>query len=196
MSSELIQMTVPEQEQANWCWAATTVGISDYYNPPMTPEDAIKQCDVVNRRLKRSDCCFDGASDLRWQCNVQSGLTLPLFELGHHVVTYANQLDFETIASEVAQGRPVCCRVVWEEGFGEGHFVVIVGVIHDSEGGITDVVVEDSFYGRSIQTYGAFRRFYRVPLQNGVGDDIGEGLWTHSYFTQKSEVEAGCEAAA
>lgn len=187
MSSELIEMTVPQQEHPNWCWAATTVAIAHFYNPPTDPKDEIKQCDVVNRRLKRCDCCVDQKDDLPWQCNVQSGLTLPLFEEGHHVVTYANQLDFETIESEVNQDRPVCCRVVWEEGFGEGHFVVIVGVIRDEDEHFTDVVVEDSIHRRSVHTYEAFRRFYRVPVQTDVGDDPAEGLWTHSYFTQQAE---------
>lgn len=187
MASKTIELKVPLQEQANWCWAATTVAVADYYAGGSA---GLAQCDVVNRRLGRGDCC--GGGSLPAPCDVQSGLTLPLFEAKHHEMTFANRLDFATIEQEIDEGRPVCARVVWEEGFGQGHFVVIHGVIRDEENNITDVFVDDSAHGPSVHTYEAFRRFYRVPVQNQVGDDIQEGLWTHSYFTRDKE-EAAAE---
>lgn len=191
MTDNPLKMKVPPQKQTNWCWAATTVGVSQGYVPPVAPDTGVKQCEVVNRRLGVGHCCNqpDG-------CNVQSGLTLPLFEAGHHCVTYANKLTFDEIVAEIEAERPVCARVVWESGFGDGHFVVIFGFIKAEDevvGKIEDVIVADSIYGVSIHTFEAFRKFYRTTVQTDEGAETHEGVWTHSYYTRPAVPEADPE---
>ncbi|MEL6412014.1 MAG: papain-like cysteine protease family protein [Pseudomonadota bacterium] len=184
MSPGVLDMTVPQQEQLNWCWAATTVGVSRFLNPVPTGTDNLEQGEVVNRRLNLTLCCVGPGDPVSSECNVQSGLTLPLFEAGLHQVTYANKLEFDEIKSEIDAGRPVCVRIVWELGFGQGHFAVIVGYIFDPDAGIADLVLEDSYFRRSIHTYDSFRQFYGAQVQTDTGFKAQEGAWTHSYYTK------------
>jgi len=190
-------LSVPEQEQLNWCWAATTVGIMNFYNPPTREEPDHRQCAVVGRRLGQDVCGATRGNTIPEEFNVQSGLTLPLHEAGHHVVTFANQLSFDEITAEIDAGRPVCVRVVWERGFGGGHFAVIAGYSRncpDTDTGsdqmtVEDVLVEDSLFGRSLHTFASFRRFYQTQLQNEDGSEVREGRWTHSYYTRPKPTE-------
>ena len=182
MSEKKLKLNVPFQQQLNWCWAATTVGVNHSYNP----QSGLTQCAVVNRRLDlMEDCCVGNNRAVAAACNVQSGLTLPLYEVGHHRVTYANKLSFVEIVSEIENDRPVCVRVVWEQGFGGGHFAVIAGYIKVADVGISDVIIEDSYHGLSVHTFEAFRRYYRTTVQTPEGDELPqEGFWTHSFYTQ------------
>ncbi len=178
MADKALTLTVPNQAQLNWCWAATTAGVHNYVF-----SKAVDQCDVVNHMLGHNDCCDYKTGDLPYGCDVQSGLTLPLYEYDCHKTTYANKIDFDEIIAEIEKGFPVCVRVVWEQGFGEGHFAVIVGYISDkADGGISDVVINDSYYGPSIQTFASFKQFYRTLLMTPEGDKVNEGVWTHTYF--------------
>lgn len=185
MPEKFLTLSVPQQEQLNWCWAATTVGIAHYYDPG----SALTQCDVVQRKLDRTDCCVPENTSTPPECNVQSGLTLPLDEEGLHEVTYANRLSFDEIIAELEECRPVAVRVVWERGFGGGHFAVIAGYVRDESttvsgdaAAVADVFVEDSYFGNSLHTYESFRRFYQTELQNEDSSQIQEGRWTHSYL--------------
>ncbi|MEP1354229.1 MAG: papain-like cysteine protease family protein [Tateyamaria sp.] len=181
MSGKTLQLTVPVQQRENWCWAATTVGVNHFYDP----QSGRTQCDVVNRRLGRDDCCVSNNGPLPAACNAQSGLTLPLYEACHHRVTYANQLSFTEVVAEIENDRPVCVRVVWYQGLGDGHFLVITGYIKGESGEIADVMVEDSYHGPSIHTFEAFQRFYRTTVQTPEGQELPQdGRWTHSYCTQ------------
>jgi papain like cysteine protease AvrRpt2 len=185
MSNKTLSLNVPDQEQLNWCWAATTVGVSNFYNPPLNGEAGLTQCEVVNRRLGLENCCNDGNSFIPVGCNIQSGLTLPLYEANHHRLTYANKLTFAEVVAEIENDAPVCVRVVWEQGFGDGHFAVIAGYVKDAANEIDDVIIEDSYHGLSVHTFEAFRRFYRTTVQTPEGDELPqEGFWTHSYYTQ------------
>lgn len=185
---------VPLQEQQNWCWAATTAGVHNFVYSKTDPND-VKKCEVANRMLDLTDCCNLTNGQTPIECNVQSGLTLPLFEYDCHKTTFANKVDFDNIMAEIDNDLPLCVRVVWQQGFGEGHFAVIVGYIFDDEKRtISDVIIEDSAYQRSIQTYASFKEFYRTILMTPEGVEVQEGFWTHSYFiAPQSEPETDSE---
>ncbi|NJO17253.1 MAG: hypothetical protein HC877_16370 [Thioploca sp.] len=53
------------QEQTNWCWAATSQGILNYF------ENNPTQCQIANWALFRSDCCV---TPLPTGCNVVNSL--------------------------------------------------------------------------------------------------------------------------
>lgn len=175
-----LTITVDIQRADNWCWAATTAAVRNHF---VAWRNELTQCAVAGRRLGR-DCCGAGAAN----CDVQSGLTLPLHEQHCFGRTIVGQIAFAEIAAEVAAGRPVCARVVWDEGRGDGHFVVIDGV-SEATG---EIALEDSFHGPLVTTFDAFRRGYVRTLHQDGKPFLQSALWTHTYLTRSP---AGSETA-
>jgi hypothetical protein len=155
-----LDLSIPHQEQTNWCWAATSDGVAHYYDHAST----WTQCAIANARLGRGDCCGGGASG---PCNQPNYLDLALGVVGHldHMVGGAS--DYATIDTEIDARRPLGVRIGWSGG--GGHFVAIGGYREWDE----LVHVEDPWYGPSDLAYTTLRNTYQ-----------GSGTWTHSYFTK------------
>lgn len=47
----ILSITLKPQEQINWCWASTAQAMMNYFGKN------VRQCDIANDALNRSDCC-------------------------------------------------------------------------------------------------------------------------------------------
>ena len=154
-----LNFTMQRQTQTNWCWAATSVSVAQYYNPATT----WTQCTVANGEWGRSDCCGTGASG---PCNQPNVLDSPLRRVGNFSRMTSGTTDRGTIQSEIRAGRPLCARTAWSGG--GAHFVAITGFAAN------DIIeIDDPIFGVSDVDYDVFVSSYQ-----------GTGSWTHSYFTQ------------
>lgn len=156
-----LDLSVPHQEQNNWCWAATSNGVSHYYNHAST----WTQCAIANSDLGRNDCCGGGASG---PCNVYGYLDQALTTVGHFDHLAGSVAAFQSVDQEIDGGRPMGVRVAWSGG--GAHFVAIGGYRELPD---QYVHVEDPWYGPSDVAY--------TTLQNGYQ---GSGSWTHTYWTK------------
>jgi hypothetical protein len=156
-----LALSVPDQEQDNWCWAATSDGVAHFYDNSST----WTQCEIANSELGRSDCCGTGAGG---PCNVYGYLNTALTVVGHFDHMAQQVADFQTVDDEIDAGRPLGVRVAWSGG--GAHFLAIGGYRERPE---QYVHVEDPWYGPSDVSYATLESGYQ-----------GSGTWTHTYWTQ------------
>jgi hypothetical protein len=157
-----IYFSMQQQQQSNWCWAATATSVALFYGPA----SGWTQCTVANDELGRTDCCASGASG---PCNVYGYLDQALSVVGrldHWVGGTASTAQIET---EVTFARPLGIRVAWSGG--GAHFLCIIGQY--SAGGVDYVTVDDPIYSRSNVPYNTLLTAYQ-----------GTGTWTHTYYTK------------
>lgn len=157
-----IYFFMQQQQQSNWCWAATGTSVGLFYQPG----SGWTQCAVANGELGRNDCCGAGASG---PCNVYGYLDQALTVVGHFDHWVGGIATTAQIENEVTFARPLGIRVAWSGG--GAHFLVIKGQY--SAGGIDYVSVDDPIYGRSDVNYATLQTAYK-----------GSGTWTHTYYTK------------
>ena len=116
----ILSFVMPTQLQSQWCWAATSLGVAQYYDPATT----WTQCTIANSQLSRSDCCGVGAAGA---CNVGQVLDNPLQIVGHLDRMVLSVTAFADVATEVNSGRPHCIRITWSGG--GAHFIAAIGYI-------------------------------------------------------------------
>jgi hypothetical protein len=159
-----LDLHVPQQQEDNWCWAATSDGVSHFYDHA----SAWTQCTIANSELGRTDCCGSGAAG---PCNVYGFLDQALSVVGDFDHMDAVVADFPTVHHEIHHHRPLGVRIAWSGG--GAHFVAIGGY---RELPVEYVHVEDPWYGPS-----------DVPYTTLVNGYQGTGSWTHSYWTKGGE---------
>jgi hypothetical protein len=157
-----ILFDMQRQQQTNWCWAATSTSVAQFYNP----NSGWTQCLAANGETGRSDCCGAGASG---PCNVYGFLDTALTRVGRLDRWTGSVATVAQIENEVTFARPLCLRVAWSGG--GAHFLAIRG--HYTVGGTDYVSVDDPIYGKSDVTYAVLQSSYQ-----------GTGSWTHSYYTR------------
>ena len=150
------------QQQSEWCWSATSVSISLFYDPA----SAWTQCSLVNNALNQTTCCQDGSSS---QCNQPWYLDQALTITGNLASTSGGKPTLQTVINEIAAGRPVGVRLGWNGG--GGHFPLVDGYQNDPE--TPTIEVKDPIYGTSTQDFNSFPSSYQ-----------GGAAWTNTYFTQ------------
>ena len=150
------------QQESNWCWAATSTSVAQFYNP----SSGWTQCLVANGELSRTDCCGTGASGA---CNVPWYLDTALQLVGRLDHWNTSVATIAQIDAEVTYARPLCLRVAWSGG--GAHFLAIRG--HFVSGGTDSISVDDPIYGKSDVNYSVLQTSYQ-----------GSGTWTHSYYTK------------
>jgi Papain-like cysteine protease AvrRpt2 len=155
-----LPFTMQHQTQTEWCWAAVSVSVSQYFNP----SSAWTQCGLVNAELGQSTCCQDGSSPA---CNQPWYLDRALTRTGNLASFGSGASTFPALVQEIAAARPLGARIAWSGG--GGHFVVLTGY-----SGSDRVGVDDPWYGHSDYNFSAFTSRYQ-----------GSGSWTHSYFTKR-----------
>jgi Papain-like cysteine protease AvrRpt2 len=156
-----LDLSVPHQREDNWCWAATSHGISHFYNPKTT----WSQCAIADAETGRTDCCGSGASG---PCNVYGFLDQALTIVGDFDHMDAVVASFATVHQQIHLDRPLGVRIAWSGG--GAHFVAIGGY---RAAPAQYVHVEDPWYGPS-----------DVPYATLVNGYQGTGSWTHSYWTK------------
>lgn len=153
-----INFVMQHQEQTNWCWAATAVSVSAFFNPA-TPWT---QCKLVNAEFNRTDCCTYGSSS---NCNKPWYLDRALIRTGNYVSGPTPGAGTMTdVKNEISNNRPLCVRIGWSGG--GGHAVALDGYSES----LGMVAVDDPWYGSSDVSLSVFQTSYQ-----------GAGSWTHSY---------------
>lgn len=159
------------QEQTQWCWAAVTASIADYYRASAWHQ----QC-VVASREKSSQCCNSQNPGI---CNVPTPLDGPLTRTGHFSNGRVDSpQQFDVVEQEIGGQRALACRVVW--GNGTAHFVAVTACSVDASG------AEYVEIGDPLQPGPT-----NIPYDEFVSNYRGEGTWTNSYFTLSAAIAAG-----
>jgi hypothetical protein len=162
-----LNFTMQHQQQTNWCWAATSVSVSAYFNPATT----WTQCKLVNAEFGRADCCTNGSST---DCNRGVGSLGPYNSSSGPLTKTGNLTSCSwaagskaDIAREIIKGLPLCVGVYWSGG--GGHALAIIGL----NCGLNMVAVADPWYGSSDWTLAAFTTAYQ-----------GTGQWVLMCFVK------------
>ncbi len=144
-----IPIVVQSQLLGNWCWAAVTASIREWYEE----ENAKAQCAVASEFLARN-CCPPGIDDVSNPNNRRYSIATAL---GLNMARPAldRPLRPEEIPEVVASNRPACCVIRWSNG--QLHFVLLTGYIE----GIGDVIVRDPLLGLFVGSYRRFTESYR-----------------------------------
>jgi hypothetical protein len=157
-----LDFTMQHREQSEWCWAATSVSVSAYYDPQTT----WTQCAMVNAEKGLTTCCEDGSSKL---CNEPNRLDGPLTRAGVLDHKQGGSVGSDEIEREIDAGRPLAWRIGWSGG--GGHFALIEAY---QSGGAEWVAVDDPWLGPS-----------DLPLSTLTeGTYHAPNRWTHTYFTR------------
>lgn len=158
---ERLEFAMQSQAQTQWCWAAVSVSVADFYEGTGN----WTQCRMVNEELEQESCCEDGESEA---CNQPWFLDRALERAGAFAgMEEVPSEGIEPIPGEIGAGRAFCARIGWSGG--GGHFVVIDGYTLDN----ANLAIEDPIFGASDLPAATFRSAYQ-----------GTGSWTDSYLTQ------------
>jgi hypothetical protein len=152
------------QQQSEWCWAATTVSITLYYDPTST----WTQCSLANHVFGQTTCCQNGGSAM---CNRGSDCGADLSTTNHLSSELAAPIPLTTIMQEIDALRPIAIAITWNGG-GQ-HFVTIDGY-DASDPTAPTIDVQDPAYGRSAnQDFNTFPATYQ-----------GGATWNWTYLTK------------
>lgn len=155
-----LAVPIPFQEQSQWCWCATTLGVHKFF----FPADTTTQCEAANRILARTDACVAPSSPA---VNMPYYLDRALSAFGHlRAPVVGAPLAPNQVQQEIRSGKPLGTRIGWVGG--GGHFMVIEGYLATA---VPRVAIHDPIYGQSDMDYGVYQTAYQ-----------GSGNWTHSYL--------------
>lgn len=113
--AQRLDITMQEQEQTNWCWAATGNTIAGWYGRDYSQNQF---CNAAFGRSQNGTCPNDQAT----LANVQTGLNWAGISPGSYVTGW---LQYSTVQTEINAGRPIADRIQWSSG--GGHMNVIYG---------------------------------------------------------------------
>ncbi|HEX7369379.1 MAG TPA: C39 family peptidase [Rhodanobacteraceae bacterium] len=114
------------QEHSNWCWAATSLDMLEWYGMNSS------QCDIVDWAFGINDAC--GNSNFNWNSPINSSNALYgqsgsiqdiLSSAGLGTQVYTSALNWNTIVADVNASSPFIIRFGWYGG--GGHFLVGYG---------------------------------------------------------------------
>lgn len=159
-TSGKVSVSIPHQQQQNWCWAAVSVGITTFYGSTTWTQGSVAQAELG------LNCC---AAPLPTSCDVPWYLDRALTRVQNFDHFVASAQSFTVVQAEINANRPLCCRIQWSIG---GHFVAISGWSINATG-VEFVDVEDPDNGYNFQTYTDFLTYYRSA-----------GVWSDTYFTR------------
>jgi len=165
--SQVLDMELCEQEQNQWCWAATSQCVLRYYG-----DTDIEQCDIANytrlvatwHDFGNNDCCvYPGGSCNYWNYNYNYDGAIDdiLLNAGDVSVTVENlnyRISESDVADAFAEYRPMIIRTT---PGGSGHFIVLRGYNNGN------IYYMDPWFGEGFG-YQAY------------GTSVNGGEWTHT----------------
>ncbi|MCE3200676.1 papain-like cysteine protease family protein [Paenibacillus sonchi] len=137
-----ITLSVPvvKQEQTNWCWVASSVGVIDFLGTPPTQNDFVNY--VKGGVVNQAGTVADVKQGLQhW--NVSS--------------TTGSSLSFQTVANQTSNNQPIISGIIWKSG--GGHMYTIRGYYEDTNSSKQDLYYIDPWPGNSnynIMSYSNF----------------------------------------
>ncbi|WP_347904656.1 papain-like cysteine protease family protein [Pseudomonas purpurea] len=156
-ASANLNFTMQKQTQTNWCWAAVSASVGNYYGT-----GSWTQCGVANAEQGRNSCCNQPGP-----CNNYGYLDSSLRTTRSFASMSQGTLQLSAIENQINQGKPIGVRVAWYGG--GAHFLTFYGTNGNY------VSVADSIYGYSTRALNSFPGSYN-----------GGGNWTTTYFTRKN----------
>ncbi len=151
------------QQQTEWCWSATTVSITLFYDPNST----WTQCDLVNRAFGQTTCCTNGSSAA---CNQPWYPDQALTITGRLASTSNGAASFATVKNEIDASRPISIGIYWTGG--GGHNPAIDGY-DETDPAAPTIDIQDPWYGPSTQDFNTFPGSYN-----------GGATWGVTFFTK------------
>jgi hypothetical protein len=162
-SSFYLELKEQPQQESNWCWSATTVSITIYYDPasPWT------QCTLVNKAFNQTTCCQNGSSN---NCNQPWYGDQALSITGHLNSATGGSLSLSAVMQQMRDSRPISIAIYWNGG--GGHNPAIDGF--DATDPTAPVIeIEDPIFGHSTQDFNSFPTTYQ-----------GGAKWGNSFLTK------------
>jgi hypothetical protein len=151
------------QQQSLWCWDATTVSITQYYDPATT----WTQGNLADHVFGQTTCSTNGGSSL---CNRGSDLGADLTTTNHLSSSFYGPATLDQVMGEIQASRPIGITIQWPNG-GE-HDLVIDGFDFSDPSSPT-IHVEDPWYGPATQNFNTFPSQY-----------WGGASWFSTYLTK------------
>ncbi|MCG6499409.1 papain-like cysteine protease family protein [Kitasatospora sp. A2-31] len=108
-----LNITMQQQQQSNWCWAASGNTIATWFGYSYSQNQF---CNAAFGRAINSSCPNDQAT----LGDVQNGLSWIGINPGSYVNGY---LRYSTVQTEVNADRPIETRIQWSSGGGHMHVV-------------------------------------------------------------------------
>ena len=160
--SRYLGLNEQHQQQTEWCWAATTVSISVFYDPAST----WTQCTLVNKAFGQTTCCTNGSSSA---CNQGWWPNLSLPITGNLSSYTSTSAPLATVISEINAGRPILIAIWWYGG--GGHNPAIDG--YDNCNSASPTMKYRSVLRPSTQDFNSFPSTYN-----------GGASWGNTYYTK------------
>ena len=153
------------QEQDNWCWAAVSLSVDEFYARQSGGATTWSQCTIVNAELAQADCCENGSER---PCNRPWYVHRALARVRRFRRTLGRRLRLIETKIQVDADQPYAIRIGWHRG--GGHFIAAYGYDATSR----TLHIADPWFGDDIQDHDTFPRHYQ-----------GGGRWTHTYATRQ-----------
>ncbi|MGW4647578.1 papain-like cysteine protease family protein [Kitasatospora sp. NPDC004289] len=106
-----LNLTMQQQQQDNWCWAASGNTIATYFGYTYSQNQF---CNAAFNRSINSSCPNNQAT----LGNVQTALRYIGINSGSYVTGY---LRYSTVQTEIDANRPIETRIQWSSGGGHMH---------------------------------------------------------------------------
>jgi hypothetical protein len=155
-----LSLTIPQQEQSNWCWVAVGSGINSFYDDTTYP-----QCSVVTMVFRvihpgyTPDCCLPQSDPSQLPCNGESGADQALSYPKRHFLRNTSPLDWEDLNAQIDSGAPVAAGISWSDG--GSHFVALTGyAVSATTPPVYSIYVQDPATGPSWWTFDSFTSGY------------------------------------
>ena len=168
LNAQILNVPLVIQEQTNWCWAATSKCVLDYYsftNAQCTIADYTRTV-ATWHNFGSVNCCVDpsqGCNYWNYMWGFPGSIEDILIHFGsiydNEISTY---LSIPQIQAEASAGRPFIFRWGWYSG--GGHFLVGQGISGTN-----------MYYMNPLPGYG-----YEISNYNWVVDDGSSHTWTHT----------------
>lgn len=121
--TKTLAFDIQQQLQTQWCWAAVSSSVCDFYRPHGTPPDPdFTQCGLASWAFAPAECCKDGGSSA---CNRPYLQSLALQHVHHRHESFGGAMQFDKIQEEIVAGRPIAVTIAWT--LGGAHAVAITG---------------------------------------------------------------------
>ena len=175
-----LSVTMQQQEQCNWCWAAVAASLSSAM-PPGNPAP-MSQCQIASSLLCSADpnCCCDdghvrgGCPDS--PCNKPELIENALDKIGHYGGSLGELPDQATVTRSINDRHPIVGEIHWNDDQSQNHYVLIVDYGTDSSGEFVVWIADPS------DPDGTVPQSYSLDaLKAGGYRDAGP--WIGSYFT-------------
>jgi hypothetical protein len=147
------------QEQINWCWAAITQTVQEYY-----AGFTERQCKMVTQivRDNNTEYCCDKIMAAT-QCNQAYFLNRILKKHSLLSQYQAQIISLDAIEKEINKDSPLSIRIKFEE---TGHYLLLYGQAKEYL-----YIYDPKTKDKAIYSYSSLKKYK-------------DGTWTHTYFTK------------